>query len=242
MDALLFKGETHKLILPSGRSVVFRENNGEDEEILTRIGNEGNKNIQIYLAGIIEEDSEPKPEGLTPLQHIKNMKVNDAYYLMFKQRLINLGDNLEWNHTCTTESCKQETGLEQDLKEFDTFTKYDKGSDAKIEHSLSSGKKIRFKILTLGLEEKLLDIPFADRSNATVLYTREIEIFYEGNWVRCTHLKMFSSKDMAEIRALIKKYDDKWDPILEFKCPKCQTPAIERLLGMADFFYPVAKL
>jgi hypothetical protein len=263
---IIYKGHEHEILLPSGRKVTIRENNGDDEELLSKVANaKGNLNMRIYLSSIIVQDSETKPDKLTPVEHMGNMKCRDAYYLMYKQRLINLGPQLTFEKTCALTTCKHKTEYDMEVDEFDRdltlnneefkakmketnspysdyiVENYPSGNDSIIEKVLSSGKKIRFKILTLKLEYWRLEQPFENQSNNTIIYERELEYWDENKWVIAKNLKMFSSRDLKEIRGLIDAYDSRFQPLVEYECEKCKSPGVDNLFQMNDFFYPVEK-
>ena len=265
MDNLIYQGSEHHIKLPSSREVTIRENTGEDEETLTRMGNtKANKAISIYISNIIKEDSEPAAKGVAPAKHIGMMKRNDGYYLLFKQRLINLGNELSFDHECR--NCGHEAKYEVDCNEFErnldltdeeqqkwyedhkvtpsehALKPYPSGPLGEIESTLSSGKKIRFKILTLSAESKILDIPADDLTANSTIHARELSIFNEGQWVICHNARMFSSKEMKEIRGLVKKHDSAFDPFTKIKCPKCEQPDVIRIFSLTDFFYPTETL
>lgn len=257
IQSAVFTGKISEIILPSSRIVKVRETNGDDDEILSNLGEAANgQSVMNFLANIVLEDS---IKGGKPLVgDILNWPVSDRYYLLFKQRLINRGDLLEFSFVCQTRDCpSQKDGekvqpLEEDLKQFDGDLsdpnykpfglhqpiKYPFGNSPIVELKLSSEKLLRYKILTGVLEQKQLALPADKTTKNTKLTIRELELYQNGNWVIQLNFKAFSSREMTEIRKNIDISDPLYDPIVKYHCPVCKTPYQIPLLAIPSFYWP----
>lgn len=245
----LFKGKSMDLLLPSGKLVTVRECNGDDDDIISdQTNSEDGTNIHAFLSSIIikDHDINKKPS----VGEIAEWLENDIYGLLLKQRIFNHGPELKFTNTCQTPSCnKLESTYEENLKIFDAdmgdhdfkpasdqLRRYPLGSTKEVEFTTSSGKKLKYSILTATLDKKSLDLTRVTKNSALLM--RELHIDTKGNWVKVTHFAMFSTHEMAEIRSHIKKNDLIFDPQVTFSCPKCKTPYSVSLWRISSFFYP----
>jgi hypothetical protein len=83
-----------------------------------------------------------------------------------------------------------------------------------------------------------LDLPEEGINKNTPLILRHLTLIHEGEEQRCYQLRMFSSKEMAEIRQVIDDVDPDWVPLVIIECPTCKMVVELPLLSSPDFFYP----
>jgi hypothetical protein len=259
----IYKGQEHIIHQPSGRVVTIRETNGNDDETLSKLGDVNSGDNQFnFIADITLDDS--SINGKPTIEDIMNWPTNDRYYLLFKQRIINHGVEVKFNHECPNPDCKDPmTGDRsasdyiQDLSEFDSDLKNYKApkkadpkqkiapypsKEAIVEMSTSSHKKLRYKILTGVLEKRALDMPQSDHSQNTRLLLRELETFIEGQWIRLTTFHAIPSKEMGEIRGNIERLDPIFDPAVKCTCPKCKLRFDVGLFTIPSFYFPAPKM
>lgn len=247
---VIFKGKEESITLPTGNILLIRELNGEDEEIISSESlSENGDNIYQFLAGIIIKDKDlgrkPTPED------IKKYPINDKYYLLFKQRIINHGYDMQFSSICSTPSCnEQKNDYDQNLKEFDGdlsdpkyipenhkhIQKYPLGKTREVEFTLNSGKKLKYSILDGNLEYAALELK--DQTKNAPLKIRNLMIDNHGSWIKITNFKAFSVKEMGEIRGHVTKSDSQFDPIVNYSCPKCKRNYFKSLFALPTFFYP----
>lgn len=256
-EPVIFLGNIHEIYLPSGRVVKIRETNGDDDEILSnREKALTGDSVMTFMANITEFDSEKGDKPLTT--DILNWPVSDRYYLLFKQRLINQGDILNFGFVCQSENCPSQINgetiqeLEEDLKQFDgDFSKeeyspinlhqpkrYPNGMQKVVEFTTSSGKYIRYKILTGVLEKKQLAVPVDNHTKNLRLTSRELQYYTGDSWIIQLNFKAFSSREMSEIRKDVEKNDPLFDPMVRYTCPQCKTPYALPLLSIPSFYWP----
>lgn len=253
MEAPLLSN-TLKFKVPSGFEVVIREQNGDDDDIISRLKNNNDgTSINKFIASIcLSVEGLP---GKPSHNDILKWKNRDKYYVLLKSRIFSLGDTLTYKYKCINPNCGKEETFEEDLKLYDRdFSKpveetnngfkyqiqpYLTGEPV-VELDLTSGKKVRYKYLNGLSEKKLLEINKDEISKNTELLVRDMEYFNSSNnqWTKLQRFDVFSSRDMMEIRSHISKHDIPFDAVSECKCPYCETVANISLLAQPSFFFP----
>lgn len=253
-ESLIFTGEEHEITLPSGKVVTIRESNGEDDGILSKVKDASdNTNILNYLSSIIVEDhdlkTKPKPSD------ILDWLSNDKWYLLLKQRIINLGPEFVVINTCGNPKCKTKTEYVEDLSEMDgdlsqkdykakgiQVYPYAYGQKKTLEYTTSRKNAFQFDLLTGLLERKLNDVPDSDRDLNQVLLARNIKLFSGGKWIPLFDFRRFPSKEMNELRGYVIKQDKVFEPRVTFECPKCNLQQEAIIFNINVFFYPGAEI
>lgn len=241
-----------KFKIPSGLEVTIREQNGDDDDVISRLKNNNDgTSINKFIASIcLEVEGLP---GKPSHNDILKWKNRDKYYVLLKSRIFSLGETLTYNYKCINPDCGKESTFEEDLRLYDRdFSKpleeTNNGfkyqvqpyltSSPTVEIDLTSGKKVRYKYLNGLSEKKLLEINKDEISKNTELLVRDMEWFNGGQWHKLQRFDVFSSKDMMEIRSHITKYDMPFDAVSDCKCPYCQKVANISLLAQPSFFFP----
>lgn len=251
---VLYEGKQTKVYLPSGNTLDIRELNGEDEEVISSEAlSENGDNIYQFLVGIILKDYSLKRKPT--VEDLKRYPINDKYYLLYKQRLINHGVDLEFSSICSTPSCNElKTDFHEDISKFDgdlsdaeyspgnynQIKKYPFGQSTEIEFTLSSGKKMKYEILNGILELEALEL--ADQTKNAPLKIRKLMLKNGDSWLKVLNFRAYSVKEMAEIRANITKADSQFDPIVNYQCPKCKRNYFKSLFAIPTFFYPEVSM
>lgn len=259
-ESLLYRGDTLEFMQPSGRIIRIREHNGDDEALMSKTSSEVNsgKNILQYLAAVCEWDSELKRRPT--VEDIMSWGIKDKYYTLFVSRVHSVGPEMKFKRFCPNPGCKvdgknpTENTWTVDLEEFkqnlSTYshndlkgkssrivTPYAKGLTKTIEFTLSSGRAVRYNILDSIGETALLDIPENERTRNSNLTVRNLEIHFNGKWVKVFKFNVFKSQDLREIEANVDENDEPFVPLEILTCPKCnyQDPVVLTMLN--DFFY-----
>lgn len=255
--ALIFTGKKTDITLPSGNTVTIRELNGEDEEILSsESAADAGENIYNFLTSITEHDkllgTKPTPED------IKNWPVNDKYYLLYKQRLLNHGPELSFSAMCPVQGCSTHiNNYTEDLSIFDAdlskqitdedevtdsqVKRYPNGDSKTVEFELSSGKKIKYSIINGVLEIAALELK-DETKNAVITIRKPFVSTEGGKWVKVTNYRAFSGSEMSEIRTNIRMNDAPFGPVIRYHCPKCKTVQVKSIFLIPTFFYPEASM
>lgn len=245
---LLFIGTKETITLPDSRVIEIRENNGDDESILSRFKDamEGTS-INNYLSSIITRGVEPAMDKFTP-KDILYWKINCKSLTLVKARILSLGDIFKFNFTCGNPKCNHTQIFEEDLnpyvKDYSEDNKsgikpYPLGAETTHEFTIkSSGRKVKFDILDGVAEKASLDTPRDNLNKNHGLLIRNLHILHENNWERVFQFAMFSSKELVQLRAEVSRVDPEYDPTSIITCPKCNQTSIVSILGEPSFFYP----
>lgn len=250
-------GNTTEFVTPSKLHIVIREQNGEDEDVISKAKNlkDGNA-IHYFLAGIIQTVNGAKVGS----NYVENMRNRDKYYTLLKSRIFSLGETLTYHHRCSNPNCNKPQGKEDPLYEED-LSLYDKDFSDKApvderpdfqyriqpyiaegthrELKLYSGKELRYKFLTGVEEKKVMQKDRDSMSKNSDIMLRELEWKNENDqWQKVSHFGIFSSKEMTAIRKDIEKHDTPFEAISETTCPFCGTVDYISLLAQPDFFFP----
>lgn len=236
--------------------VTIRETNGEDDDILSNLGEilKGH-HVNNFIANIVMEDK--KLNRKPTVEDIIKWPTNNKNYVLFKQRLINHGNDLKFQHKCPNVNCKnyledKVQRLEDTIDKFDgnladekyvpknsfSIRKYKPGNDVMVEFETSSNKKFRFKILTGELEQNELEIDEGSISRNTKLLIRELELFNKNSWSRLENFRSIPSREMKEVRQKVIDMDPTFDPIINFNCPSCKAPYQLPLFQIPNFYFP----
>lgn len=254
-----YTGKELEVTLPSGFAVTIREQNGNDDDILSNVANATTGvSFAKFLAEIIIKDH--RTGHRINFEKILDWKVNDLYYLILASRVHSLGAEVEFRVLCSTPTCKRTTRFEEDLTHFlsdfsrtnpkegeDGYFKYraipyPHGADVDVIKELSTGKKIKFNYLTVIGENEYLKSNAETLSTNKQLLVRNIALGTEGNqWIPLANFGIFSPREMMEIRTAVKNEDIEWEPIMECICPHCKLQQNISVVQQPDFFYPLGK-
>ena len=258
MDTSKPLSNTTKFKTPSLFEVTIREQDGNDDEIISKMKNATDGSaVNKFVASIIIDSSLNPGHRLTHNDILK-WKNKDKYYVLFKSRIFSLGAELIYKYKCTKENCGKESTYEEDLSRYDRdfnkpdkdtdtgfigqVTAYPNGEQTQAELQLSSGKKIRYKYLNGLSEKKLLEMNKEEISKNTELVVRDIEWHFEEKWQKLSNFKVFTAREMGEIRKHIKENDLPFDAISECTCPFCHNTDRISLMAQPDFFFPAETL
>ena len=85
--------------LPSGYEVTIREQNGEDDDILSNLVDAKTfMNISKFIAGIVTDTDMTATRLLTP-NDVQKMPSLDRYAIMINSRVFSLGEILDFRYT-----------------------------------------------------------------------------------------------------------------------------------------------
>jgi hypothetical protein len=250
---------TLTVFMPSGFTVEIREQNGEDDDILSKYGDaiDGSA-LHNFLAGIIVNNS-LQPGTPTQASDVLQWKVKDKYYLLLKSRMFSLGKDYYFKHTFQDGNTVE---FEEDLSMYDwdlsnpknplpkegdknyfkyRITPYINGLEKHRIITLSSNKKVRYEYLT-GIGEKImLGINETDLSKNDELRIRNLSLEVNGSFQIIQQFKAFSTRDMAEIRRDMELNDTEFKLQVELKNPKNGVLEIQSLASLGSFFFPTIR-
>jgi phage FluMu protein Com len=251
-----YRGNDLSFTAPSGHTFTIREQNGDDDEVLSLIHPENKeesiKNFNIFLSKIIKDNSVNGKKYLES-DEVYKLKLRDKYYILFKSRLHSIGTELKFKVKCPNKKCGKESQFREDLTRYDTdlshfddeaprykyqITPYLSGKDLTAEFVLSSGKKLKYTYMNVEAEWGMTKLD--TYSNNTDLYARDLSLYNpkSGNYEILGAYNLFSKRDMIEINGHIEDNDLQFMMFVELKCPKCKHEWEIPFLYSKSFFFP----
>lgn len=253
-----FNFRTFEFVAPSGFKYTIREQNGEDEDILTNPKDAKDlTNLLKFVASLVVDTNYTKSGKLT-LEDARNMPLLDKYCIILQNNIFSLEGKIEFDYTFRDGNTFT---FEQDIREllFDNYSQAP--SDEELENkpyalpyypgllhegsvklkdivfSLSTGKILSFDLMTSKSEQYLLGLPEAKRTRNTELIARNLKLQVKDEFESVTNFKMFSVKEMREIRAYIMEMDPIFPGTIVLENPQDSTDKeTYSILGNPDFF------
>lgn len=253
---------TLKFTAPSGHTYTIREQNGQDEEILTNVADVRNiMNITKFIQALIV-DSSRKPGHKFTVDEILALPVLDRYTIIFQARIFSIGEILEFSYTW--KDPQKEFEYEQDLREYllpyedicegnitaeelskvleekpNAIPVYPvRGQEKGIEITLESGKRIKFDLLDGNGERYAVRLTDNQMTRNAEFLARNLHLEVEGKWDKVQNFSLFSRKDMAEMRSKIHAIDPSFTGYTDLTNPDTQETTKFPLLSTPAFFFP----
>lgn len=248
-------GQTKTFKLPSGYEVTIREQNGEDDDILSNQDKANDlRNISAFISSIVV-DTDFTPNRLLSESDAHKLPALDRYAILFNSRIFSLSDILEFEYNWGTKEKPLEYAYEVDLKDFifdygvkpteeilsskpDAIPYYPNGKKIKnIEINTTSGKELTFDILTGEGESYMLNLPLGERTKNKELIARNLKLKVGENYESVKNFRMFSVKDMVEIRSMVKGLDPAFTGTTQIKNPNTGEELDIPVMAVSSFFY-----
>lgn len=253
--------------LPSGYSCEIREQNGEDEEVLSNPANIKNfMNINEFIAGIVTH-TDFTASGKLLVQDVMKLPLLDRAVILINSRIFSLGEELEFNYKWPRpENSKDQAEFTytQNLKDYifddygvkpteeelkakpDAVPYYlleeDTDNPGKVKltnhkFTLSSGKEIMWDVATVESEQYLMKLGLDNISRNKDLIARNLRLNVDGNWEKVQNFKLFSVRDMAEMRKEILASDPSFMGTTDIEDPITHSKTQVSILAVPTFFY-----
>lgn len=250
---------TKEFIGPSGYKYTIREENGEDEEVLSNPSDAQNlMNITNFISRIVVKTDFTESTKLTPIDAL-NLPLRDRYAILIQSRIFSIGEELDFTYSWPLES--EPTYYSQDLREliFDDYTNITKEAledkpdaikpykDIELLHTLkfkdyevtlSSGKEIKFNLMDGNAEAWSLSLPMDKQTRNAELLARGLKLKVNGNWETVQQFSLFTIKDMSEMRSIVHEIDPIWQGTVEIVNPRTNEKSLYPILGAPHFFFP----
>jgi hypothetical protein len=248
---------TITFMAPSGHKFTIREQNGEDDSILSNPREMRNLlNLSRFISAITVETTATANGKLT-MKDSLGLPLLDRYCILLYSRIFSLGEILEFSYEWPDDNGKTtKYDYEEDLTKylFDDYSKVptEEEMEAKPyavplypdldiingkEFTLSSGKKVWLKAATSNSEQYILNLPEDKRNRNAELISRELKLEVEGKMERVYNFSMFSVKDMNELHKLVKTYDPTFVGITDIQDPRNGNTAQVSIMGFPSFFF-----
>ena len=260
-----FYGKVEKFKSPSGYYFTIREQNGDDEDIISRMKDaKDGSSVNKFIAAIVVDNDYTDNSRLTESQ-VESLKLNDKYYILLKSRILSLGTDLSYTHKCGNQHCEKENDYEECLTNFDQNLEltdyntesiddpykdirvkpYKHGKEEFREFTLYSGKRVRYKYLDGKGEKRIINL---NKDNITInqpLLSRDLSLLREDGgsdqWVKIQRFDVFTSREMKEIRKDVMENDKQFTIDSEVICPHCNNKEVISLILLPDFFFPTGE-
>lgn len=251
-----FNFRNYTFTTPSGHEVTIREQNGEDDDILSNpVEAQTMMNLSRFIAAIVVKCNYTENGRLTPSQ-AHELPALDRYCILFNSRKFSLGDTVDFIYDWGPDNGgKQEYTQELDEFLFDysklpteeecaskpnAIPYYPKGGVFKdIVFEISTGKKLMFDLFNAKAEAYILELPLDQRTKNKELVARNLRLEVDGKWDKVTNFRSFTVKEMREIRSEIMGNDPVFYGTTLIENPRVPGQTTEiNIVALKDFFYP----
>jgi hypothetical protein len=250
-------GRRSKFTLPSGHWVEIREQNGNDDDIISnRATAKDLTNFNILISSLILDTNLPMAtDGKLPASKVDELLLGDKYAIIFGSRIHSMGPDvrfkIEWN---------KEDGGPQDYEEdlnnlwWDFSKPYpEQGEEGYSKDrikpdpincygsqtlNLTSGKELRDHFLNGKSEKDLMKLPIEEMTRNAEIKARGLEQKIAEKWVKVTNFMFFTKKDMSEIYRAIRENDPEFLGTTDITNPKTNQTVAYSIIQSEDFFYP----
>lgn len=249
-------GQSMTFTAPSGYQYTIREQNGNDDDVISNPADAANlMNFSKFIAGIVIDTNYTTNRKLT-LEQAHNMPALDRYAILINSRIFSIGEELEF----TWDWGKDKGGVityVQNLNEF--LFEYSKlptpevieakpyaipyypngGKFTDIEINLTSGKLVKFDLITAKGESFIINLPVGARTKNKELEARNLQLQVNGKWEKVSSFHVFTVKDMREIRSAVNEADPLFDGTMVINNPKYpELTSTVSIMALKGFFYP----
>lgn len=255
MENQTLYGQKLTFKLPSGYEVTIREQNGEDDDILSNQANAMElKNIAAFIASIVTDTDITATRLLTPEQ-AHQLPSLDKYAILFNSRIFSLGEILEFEYNWGTKEKPRELEYEIDLREMifnygvtpteeemnekpNAIPFYPLGKQTKdIEIKTTSGKELLFDLQTGEGEAYLLNLPLEEKTKNKELIARNLRLKVNDKYEVVKNFRIFSVNDMTEIRSAVRGYDPVFQGMMPIAHPDGKDEVNIPVMAVSSFFY-----
>lgn len=249
----IFQTRIKEFTTPSGHVVTIREQNGADDDILSNTVEAATlMNLSRFIAGIVVK-ADYYENGKLNAEQAHKLPALDRYAILFQSRIFSLGDTIDF--TFDWRDRGGQVQYEQDLNEFlydyskepteeeleekpNAIPFYPGGKKFKdFELTTSSGKLVRFDLLTASGEAWAANLPAEKQTRNAGLLARKLRLLVNDKWETVSNFSMFSVKDMIEIRREVLTWDPVFTGNTTIENPSTHDTAEVNVVSMKDFFY-----
>lgn len=245
--------------LPSGYEVTIREQNGEDDDILSNpVDAKTFMNLSKFIAGIVTDTDITATRLLTP-DDVQKMPSLDRYAIMINSRIFSLGNILDFRYDWDGPADGQVRTVDYEVNLREEFL-FDYGviptmeeMEAKpnaipfypvpkqskdITFNTRSGKELCFDLLSAEGEAYVMNLPLSERTKNQELIARNLKLKVGENYEPVKNFRLFSSQDMMDIRSTIKGMDPIFAGTTQIEDPETKQKIMVPVMAVDNFFYP----
>ena len=220
----------HTFELPSGIEIELKEMTGAEEELLTnqRLIRSGDAINQVLRNCLVRIDDNTDPS----VNDVLDLLSGDRLFALVRLRQISLGDEVELELTCSSNTCRMANYTSVNLDEL-KVTPY--SEQREFDFLLSGSKKtVRFGYLDGHKEKRLASLREPNITSAMLI--RIIEI--DGQPPSKKSLAEMSMRDRNALRQEMARVDAGIDTVVEVECESCGTRIRTRLEAEPPFLFP----
>ena len=257
LEAVAF-GKTKEVLAPSGRLFVIREQNGNDDDILSNpVTQKDLSNIDYFILNIVLYELVDNEKVKLHLNDCLDLLIKDRIAIILESRIFTLGSLLKFNYNWGDAKDKNTVAYVEDLKRYiwdytkdfptEGMTGYDEyrippyqaGAYNKFMFTLSTGKVMRLNLMNRRGEKFLLGLAEEAVTKNAELLARNLEIEVSGgNFTKVENFGTFTKKEMTEIHAAVKELDPTYNAFTDIKNPKTGEVLLYPIMAYSDFFFP----
>jgi hypothetical protein len=249
-------GDVVKLVTPTGFEVTLRQQNGDDDDVISNgVMSQDGTSINKFVSGIVVDTNYTTSRKLS-LDDVLSMKLCDKFFIILASRIYSLGNILRfsfhWDNM--TAPIEYEEDLSQyiwdyskdyfpsDLRDPDYYkyriAPHKFGGDKVREFTTRTGKKLMYTFMNGYGEKYLLKLNPEAQSKNQELLARDLKLWVDGKWIKVENFRNFTPYDMADIRREINENDKVTELITELQNPVTGEIMPYLIVGTPDFFFP----
>lgn len=255
-------GKIAETMTPSGRVFAIREQNGNDDDVLSNpVTKKDLSNYDNFLAGIILYEKVGGEEKSVSINDIKKLLLQDRSHLLIFSRIHTMGPEMKFDFDFGEAKPSEGGGkfpYTEDLSQFlhDYTKEFPKeGEEGYFKYKippypanayndfiikLSTGKQLKFHLWNR--ESELLNLGLLDheRTKNSELKARGLSLLNEkGDYVLVENFQMFTKSEMIEIHNKVSELDTtQMLQISEITHPHTGHIVEFPVLASVDFFFP----
>lgn len=238
--------------VPSGITYTIREQNGEDDDILSNpLTSRDLTNLDIFLAGIIVSPN------LT-VDQVLDLPSNDRYCLWLHSRIFSIGDVIEFEYDWGKENGgkmvyeadlqdflfdysknPQEIPTEEFEKKSDAIPFYPMGTVTRELPIVLNGKELRFDLCTGRSEKEILKLSVDQRTKNKELQVRNLRMKVNEKWEKVERFSIFTKKEIDSIRKQVASVDPLFAGLTTLENPNVPGMTAQvNIFAIPGFFFP----
>lgn len=250
-------GKKYKFILPSGYYVTIREQNGNDDDIISnRATAKDLSNFNIFLSSLILDTDLPiASNGKITRDGVDKMLLRDKYAVLFASRIHSMGPIIRFEIDWPIEEGGPQEYTEDLHNYFWDFAEplpepgeenyvatrvkpYPANAYEVQEIELTSGKILKFRYLDGRGEKEIMKLPLEEMTRNSEIKARGLEQRMEDKWVKVSNFTYFTKRDMAELYSYLRKNDPDFTAITDIENIKTGEVTKYSIMQAEDFFFP----
>ena len=244
---------TLKFYAPSGHWFEIREQNGEDEDILSNPKEMRNLlHLSRFISSIVIR-TDVNEKGRLTMDQALDLPLLDRYCILFQSRIFSLGEDIEfsynWKGTLITYKEDLRNFLFEDYSQIPNEEELNAKPNAIPYYpdtdiikggksfKLSTGKVITWKAANGRTEQYLISLSEDKQTRNSELIGRDLQLEVNGVFEKVQNFKLFTPKEMAEIRKLVNTYDPIFQGVTEIENPNTSEKLLFPILSTPNFFF-----